>query len=69
MLSGASLGYSLAHSADSANPVDAIKVVLAPAGTTPGKVQSSPVPTAGMGGQLLVDQDGAYLAPFSLGGP
>lgn len=32
-------------------------------------VQTSPVPSSGMGGQLLVHQDGAYLAPFSIGGP
>jgi hypothetical protein len=110
MLHGASFGYSLAHSADSTNPVDAIKVVLPPAGSTPRKVtndicpaqlpsaaitttttasdtlmcsggslalgqqfslnvQSSPAPSAGMGGQLVVHQDGAYLAPFSFGGP
>ncbi|HEV2924120.1 MAG TPA: hypothetical protein VGW98_08810 [Solirubrobacteraceae bacterium] len=109
-LSGASLGPWLAHSADSTNPVDTIKVVLPPAGTTPRKVtnyicppqlpiaaitttssagdtlmcsggslalgqqfslnvQSSPAPSTGMGGQLLVHQDGAYLAPFSFGGP
>jgi hypothetical protein len=110
MLSGTSHWYSPARSADSTNPVDAIKVVLPPAGTTARKVsnyicpvqlpsatitttngagdtlmcsggslalgqqfslnvQSSPAPTAGMGGQLLVHQDGAYLAPFSFGGP
>ena len=110
MLSGTSHWSSLARSADSTNPVDAIKVVLPPAGTTARKVsnyicpaqlpsatitttngagdtlmcsggslalgqqfslnvQSSPAPTAGMGGQLLVHQDGAYLAPFSFGGP
>jgi hypothetical protein len=108
--SGYSRAYSLAHSADSTNPLDAIKVVLPPAGTTPRKVtnyicpaqlpsaaitttnaagdtlmcsggslplgqqfslnvQSSPAPSAGMGGQLVVHQDGAYLAPFSLSGP
>jgi hypothetical protein len=32
-------------------------------------VQSSPLPSSGMGGQLLAHQDGAYLAPFSFGGP
>jgi hypothetical protein len=32
-------------------------------------VQSSPLPSSGMGGQLLVHQDGAYLAPFSISGP
>jgi hypothetical protein len=26
-------------------------------------------PLSGMGGQLLVHRDGAYLAPFSIGGP
>ena len=110
VLSGASYAKPLAHSADSTNPVDAIKVVLPPAGTTPRKVtnyicptqlpsaaitttsnaqdtltcsggslalgqqfslnvQSSPLPAAGMGGQLLVHQDGAYLAPFPITGP
>jgi hypothetical protein len=110
MLSGASLGPWLAHSADSTNPADAIKVVLPPSGATPRKVtnyicpaqlpsaaitttnsasdtlmcsggslaigqpfslnvQSSPAPSIGMGGQLVVHQDGAYLAPFSLSGP
>jgi hypothetical protein len=110
LLSGASFGPWLGHSADSTNPLDAIKVVLPPAGTTPRKVtnyicpaqlpsaaitttrsvgdtlmcsggslpigqqfslnvQSSPAPSTGMGGQLLVRQDGAYLAPFSFGGP
>jgi hypothetical protein len=110
MLHGASFGYSFAHQADSTNPVDAIKVVLPPAGSTPRKVtnyicpaqlpsaaitttasasdtlmcsggslalgqqfslnvQSSPAPSAGMGGQLVVHQDGAYLAPFSSSGP
>jgi hypothetical protein len=110
MLHGASFGYSLARSADSTNPVDAIKVVLPPAGSTPRKVtnyicpaqlptaaittttsasdtlmcsggslalgqqfslnvQSSPAPSAAMGGQLVVHQDGAYLAPFSISGP
>jgi hypothetical protein len=100
----------LAHSADSTNPVDAVKVVLPPAGTTPRKVtnyicptqlpsaaitttssaqdtltcsggslplgqqfslnvQSSPLPAGGMGGQLVVHQDGAYLAPFAITGP
>ena len=110
MLHGASFGYPLARSADSTNPVDAIKVVLPPAGSTPRKVtnyicpaqlpsaaiatttaasdtlmcsggslalgqqfslnvQSSPAPSVGMGGQLVVHQDGAYLAPFSISGP
>jgi hypothetical protein len=110
MLYGASYTYLGAHSADSTNPVDAIKVVLPPAGTTARavtnyicptqlptatittttnandtlmcsggslgigqqftlNVQSLPVPTAGMGGQLIVHQDGAYLAPFSISGP
>jgi hypothetical protein len=110
MLYGASVAYPLAHSADSANPVDAIKVVLPAAGTTSRavtnyicptqlpsatitttshandtlmcsggsltlgqqftlNVQSLPVPTSGMGGQLIVRQDGAYLAPFSISGP
>jgi len=32
-------------------------------------VQTSPPPAAGMGGQLLAHQDGAYLAPLSFGGP
>jgi hypothetical protein len=99
-----------ARMADSTNPLDAIKVVLPPAGSTPRavtnyicpsqlptaaitttsnandtlmcsggslpinqqftlNVQSSPPPSSGMGGQLLAHQDGAYLAPFSFGGP
>jgi hypothetical protein len=110
MLSGANYPHPLAHSADSTNPVDAIKVVLPPAGTTPRQVtnyicptqlpsaaitttskandtltcsggslpigqqfslnvQSTPLPSSGMGGQLIVHQDGAYLAPFSITGP
>jgi hypothetical protein len=110
ILSGASYPHPLAHSADSTNPVDAIKVVLPPAGTTPRQVtnyicptqlptaaitttsnandtltcsggslpigqqfslnvQTSPLPSSGMGGQLIVHQDGAYLAPFSITGP
>jgi hypothetical protein len=32
-------------------------------------VQTNPSPSAGMGGQLYAQQDGAYLAPFSIGGP
>jgi hypothetical protein len=110
MLYGASYSSPLAHSADSTNPVDAIKVVLPPAGTTaravtnyicptqlPGatitttshpndtlmcsggslaigqqftlNVQTLPVPASGMGGQLIVRQDGAYLSPFPISGP
>jgi hypothetical protein len=110
VLSGFSYPQPLAHSADSTNPVDAIKVVLPLAGTTPRKVtnyicptqlpnaavttttnpqdtltcsggsvslgqqfslnvQTSPLPSSGMGGQLLVHQDGAYLAPFPITGP
>jgi hypothetical protein len=110
LLSGASYTHPLAHSADSTNPVDAIKVVLPPSGATPRKVtnyicpaqlpaaaitttsnagdtltcsggsltlgqqfslnvQSSPLPSSGMGGQLLAHQDGAYLAPFPITGP
>jgi hypothetical protein len=109
-LSGASYPHPLARSADSTNPVDAIKVVLPPAGTTPRQVtnyicptqlptaaitttsnandtlscsggslpigqqfslnvQTSPLPSSGMGGQLIAHQDGAYLAPFSITGP
>jgi hypothetical protein len=110
ILSGFSYPQPFAHSADSTNPADAIKVVLPLAGTTPRKVtnyicptqlpsaavttttnpqdtltctggslalgqqfslniQSSPLPSSGMGGQLLVHQDGAYLAPFPITGP
>jgi hypothetical protein len=109
MLTGVWVG-PLAHGSDSTNPVDAIKVVLPPAGSTPRQVtnyicptqlptatitttrsandtlacgggslplgqqfslnvQTSPAPSSAMGGQLLVRQDGAYLAPFSFGGP
>jgi hypothetical protein len=109
MLTGAWAG-PLSRAADSTNPVDAIKVVLPPAGSTPRQVtnyicpsqlptaaittttnandtlacsggslalnqqfslnvQSAPPPSSGMGGQLLAHQDGAYLAPFSFGGP
>ncbi len=32
-------------------------------------VQSSPVPSAGMGGQLLVQQNGVFGTPFTFGGP
>jgi hypothetical protein len=32
-------------------------------------VQSSPPPSSGMGGQLIAQQDGTYLTPFSFGGP
>jgi hypothetical protein len=32
-------------------------------------VQTSPLPSSGMGGQLLAHQDGAYLAPLSFSGP
>jgi hypothetical protein len=112
-LSGTLIGSSIkyvAHAADSTNPVDAIRVVLPVAGTTPRKVtnyicpsqlptaavistnspsdtlmcsggslainqqfalnvRSNPPPSTGMGGQLWVRQDGAYLAPFSFTGP
>ena len=109
MLTGA-WAHGAAHTADSTNPVDAIKVVVPPAGSTPRavtnyicpsqlptpaitttnhandtlmcsggslpidqqfmlNVQTSPPPGSGMGGQLLAHQDGAYLPPFSFGGP
>ncbi|HXR28390.1 MAG TPA: hypothetical protein VN772_02345 [Solirubrobacteraceae bacterium] len=99
-----------AGSSDSTNPIDAIKVVLPPAGSTPRtvtndicpaqlptatiattntandtlmcsggslplgaqftlNVQTQPVPSSGMGGQLLAHQDGSYLAPFPITGP
>ncbi len=32
-------------------------------------VQTNPAPSAGMGGQLYAQQDGAYLPPFSITGP
>jgi hypothetical protein len=109
-LIGARAIHYSARAADSRNPVDAIKVVLPPAGTTPRRVtnyicptqlptaaittttnandtlmcsggslpldqqfslnvQSSPLPSAGMGGQLIVHQDGAYLPALPFGGP
>jgi hypothetical protein len=110
MLYGVSSGYPLAHSADSTNPVDAIKVVVPAAGASPRavtnyicpaqlpsaavtttsrpndtlvcsggslpigaqftlNVQTVPLPASGMGGQLIVHQDGAYLAPLQISGP
>jgi hypothetical protein len=32
-------------------------------------VQTNPLPSVGMGGQLYAQQDGAYLAPFPISGP